>query len=164
MRLIIYICIALSLYSCHDNGIDQQNHATAKLDGYNWSAQVEAKYSNAPGDSAVNIFISSPNRIRPETTLGFIEVPLRPGEYFVKKTVTSFDPFDVFGYYQPEARLADFIFYYPDDNTVNRLTIESYDKSTGEIIFSFEGSFENPPDLGVGVHVFEEGMGRTHVR
>lgn len=161
---LIFIAIVMGLSACHDNGVDPENHATAKLDGFNWTAQAEAKYSTIPGDSSFNIFLSSPNRIRPETTLGFLHVPLKSGEYTVEETVQSFDPFDVLGYYQPEARLAPFIFYHPDKQTVNTLTIESYDELTGEVVFSFTSSFENPPELGVRMHVFEDGKGRARVR
>lgn len=161
---LIFVIMAFGLIACHDNGVDPENHATAKLDGFNWTANAEAKYSTTPADSSVNIFLSSPNRICPETTLGFLKVPLKSGDYTVSKTVQSFDLNKVLGYYQPEARLAPFIFYHPNDHTVNTLTIESYDKLTGEVVFTFKGSFENPPDLGVGVHVFENGKGRARVR
>lgn len=161
---LIFITVAIGLIACHDNGVDPENHAIAKLDGFNWTAQAEAKYSTIPGDSSFNIFLSSPNRIRPETTLGFLHVPLKSGDYTVEKTVQSFDPFDVLGYYQPEARLAPFIFYDPVEHTINTLTIESYDKLTGEVVFAFKGSFENPPGFGVRVHVFEDGEGRARVR
>src|SRR5688572_32183291 len=139
---VMFITVAIGLITCHDKGVDPENHATAKLDGFNWTAQAEAKYSTTPGDSSVNIFLSSPNRIRPETTIGFLEVPLKSGDYTVVKTLHSFDLFNVLGYFQPEARLAPFIFYHPDDHTINTLTIEEYDKLTGELVFSFKGSFE----------------------
>ena len=139
-------------------------HATATLDGFDWSGKVEATHTTRFGESAVNITISSPNLNNPDQTIGFLQVPLKVGAFTVKKSITSFDSTEVLGYYQPDVRFIPFVSYIPVENERNILAIQAYNKVTGEIFFAFENTFENPPGLGPNKVVISEGVGRTTIR